>query len=241
MKNKINTRLDQAILEANALFKEFLAAWVMYTIGRDNLPRIANDTAISPCVGYNQRIEPIPIAIIKRFVVGYPHFILEVYHGKFVHLANRLMDDIFCVLLEEHLLKTRPFVELKTQQVKIDFSAEEDLLTQLKENCAKDFTFYKYSERLKIVNKALNPGNDGQDQIANIKKHILVRNAIQHSNGMVDDYMLRELGRTDFELADERGNMMTYTKGDKVMLTIPELHGFMSSLLGVVQEWRVNK
>jgi len=239
MKDKINKRLDQSILEANVLFKEFLAAWVMYTIGRNNLPNIANDTAISPCVGYKQRFEPIPIAVIKRFVTGYPHFVLEVYQGKFVYLVNQLMDDLFCILLDEHLGKTRPFVELKTQQVKIDFSTEEDLITQLKENCARDFTFYRYSDRLKIVNNALNLSNDGHDELVNIKKHILIRNVLQHSNGVVDNHMLKELGLKEFELADEQGKMMTYTKGDKIMLSIPELYSLMSSFLGIVQEWRV--
>jgi hypothetical protein len=151
------------------------------------------------------------------------------------------MDDLFCILLDEHLGKTRPFVELKTQQVKIDFSTEEDLINQLKENCARDFTFYRYSDRLKIVNNALNPSNDGHDQLVNIKKHILIRNVLQHSNRVVDNHMLKELGLNEFELADEQGKMMTYTKGDKVMLSIPELYSFMSSFLGIVQEWRVTK
>jgi hypothetical protein len=239
MKDKINKRLRQSILEANELFKEFLAAWMMYTIGINNLPNIARDAVISPYVGYKQRFDPIPIAVLKRFVTGYPHFILEVYQGKFVCLVNQLMYDLFSVLLDEHLRKTRPFVELKTQQVKIDFRLEEDLPTQLKANCARDFTFFGYSKRLKIVNEALNPSNNGQDQLVNIKKHILIRNVLQHSNGIVDDFMLKELGLNEFELADEQGKMMNYTKGDKVFLTIPELYNFMSSFLGIVQEWRV--
>jgi len=241
MKDKINKRLDQSILEANELFKEFLAAWVMYIIGTNNLPNIAKDTMISPCVGYKQRFDPIPIAVIKRFTTGYPHFILEVYQGKFVCLVNRLLDDLFCVLLDEHLRMTRRFVELKSQQVKIDFSIEDDLPTQLKMNCARDFTFFRYSKRLEIVNKALNPNNNATDQLANIKKHILIRNALQHSNGIVDDFILRELNLTEFELADEQGKMMSYKKGDKVFLTIPELYSFMNAVLGIVQEWRVKR
>jgi len=241
MKEKVNKRIDQFILETDMLFKEFLAGWTMYSIGRDNLDSVVENTAISPFVGYNQRLEPIPIVLIKKFRTGYSQFILEAYHGKLVILGNRLLNALFCILLEEHLQGTRKFVELKTQLVKIDLSSMDDLSAQFKENCKNNFSFNKYSERLKIVNKALNPNDDGQNELGNIKKNILVRNSIQHSEGMVDDYMLRELGCDKIELADESGKIRIYRTGDKLILSIPELYSFMSSFLFIAQKWRVKK
>lgn len=241
MKDKMNAKIDRFIDDANALFLEFLAAKTMYDVGRSNLDSIADDAAIAPLVGIDLRLEPIPIAFIKQYKDKYPHFILEVYHAKLVQLWNNLLDDIFSVLVEEHIARRRPFTELKKRQVRVDFDSKEDLLVQLTGKLMEDFSFVEYSERQRIINKALNPNNEGENEFDTVKRNILIRNLIQHRDSVIDAYILEKLGCNQIELCDDNGNPKTYRHGDKILLSIPDLHNFLSSLLYVVQKWRVKQ
>jgi hypothetical protein len=239
MKKRLNAKIDKFIDDTNALFVEFLAAKTMYDIGRGNVDSIADNVAISPLVGVDLRLEPIPISFIKQYKNNYPHFILEVYHVRLVQLWNNLLDDIFCILIEEHINGGRRFSELKKQQVKVDFDSTEDLLVQLKEKLIEDFAFVDYPERQRIINKALNPNDKGQNELDNLKKNILIRNLIQHRGSIVDDYILGKLGSSQVQLYDDDGDLKTYRPGDKILLSIPEIHNFIRSLLLVVQKWRI--
>jgi hypothetical protein len=238
MEKKLMATIDQFIVKVNLLLKEFLAAWTMYDVGRDAIDTISNDVSIAPCVGYNQRVAPIPILFIKQYKRQYPHFILEVYQNKLVQVWNGLLNDIFCLLLEEHMAGTRKFVELKKQQIKVDFRSDEHLLVQLKESCSKDFAFWEYDDRPKVINNVLNPDGKRQKELRNIRKHILIRNVIQHAGGIVNDYLLKELGSKEIILKDKVGKQMSLKKDDKILLSIPELYDFLSCLLYVAQTWR---
>ncbi len=239
MKETVNKNIDRFIDNVNVLFEEFLAAKTMYDIGRDTLDSISDNAAISPLVGFDLHLEPIPIVFIKRYKNKYPHFILEVYHGKLVQLWNNLLDDIFCILIEEHMIGARRFSELKRKEVRVDFDSSEDLLTQLKEKLIEDFSFVEYPERQRIINKALNPNNEGQTELDIVKRNILIRNSIQHRDSIVDDYILGKLGCNEIQLYDDDGNLRPYKSGDKILLSIPEIHNFIRLLLYVVQKWRV--
>jgi hypothetical protein len=133
---------------------------------------------------------------------------------------------------------TRKFVELKKQQIKVDFRSDEHLLVQLKESCSKDFAFWEYDDRPKVINNVLNPDGKRQKELRNIRKHILIRNVIQHAGGIVNDYLLKELGSKEIILKDKVGKQMSLKKDDKILLSIPELYDFLSCLLYVAQTWR---
>jgi len=238
VKERLNKDIDRFIDNVNVLLEEFLAAKTMYDIGRDTIDSISDDAAISPLVGVDLHLEPIPIVSIKRYKDKYPHFILEVYHGKLVQLWNDLLEDIFYILVKEHIIGGRKFSELKWQKVGINFDSSEDFLSQLKENLIKDFSFWEYSERQRIINKALNPNNERQAELDNVKRNILIRNSIQHKDNIVDDYILGKLGCNEIQLYDDDGILRSYKNGDKILLSIPEIHNFIRSLLFVVQKWR---
>lgn len=238
MKNSIEKKLNQFTEDINLLFNEFLAAKTMYDIGRSSIDDISDDVCISAIVGSDLHLEPIPMTYIKKYKNNYPFVILDVYHGKLVQLWNNLLEDIFCILIDQHMIGARKFTELKKQEVKIDFDSTVDLLQQLKDNLIDDFSFKEFSERQKIINKALNITNDGQDKLDNIRKNILLRNLIQHKEYEIDDYILKEIGCKTIRLYDDEGKIRDHKKGDKFTLSIPEIHNFKSSLLYVVQCWR---
>ncbi|MCK4251722.1 hypothetical protein KAX97_09745, partial [candidate division WOR-3 bacterium] len=126
---------------------KLLAASTMYELGQETLGPIDDGASISPKVGTNLHIEPIPIVYIKKFRDDYPYFISEVFHGKLVHLWNNCLKDVFSLFIDLHFTGKRKFEELKKQDVKLDFSSNEDFYNQIKNRISDDFDFKEYSER----------------------------------------------------------------------------------------------
>lgn len=238
-KSNLNGIIDRLITNVNSTFMKLLAASTMYEMGQETLSQIDDRTSISPKVGTNLHIEPIPIGDIKKFRVNYPYFISEVFHGKLVHLWNNCLDDIFSLFIDLHFTGKRKFEELKKQDIKLDFCSNEDFHDQIKDRIIDGFNFKeKYSERQKLINKILNPNGDGKEELANIYKNVLIRNIIQHRNNIVDSYILKRLGSSQIKILDMDGNLKIYKENDRILLSIPEIHSFKSSMFIIGQIWR---
>ena len=95
-------------------------------------------------------------------------------------------------------------------------------------------------DRKKLINKILHLNDVGRDELAAIHKNVLIRNAIQHRNGVIDSFTLKELGSPQIKILDMNGKLKVYKKNDKIQLSIPEIYSFKSSILSIGQIWRVN-
>jgi len=239
LKNLINPIIDELIIKINSTFIELLAANLMHELGINSIDNIDNRSVISPKVGIDLNIEPIPIIFIKNFKDNYPDFLLEVFHGKFVNLWNDLLSKLFTVFIDLHFSSIRKFEELKKQGIKIDFSSGDELINQIKSNIIEDYNFKEFSERNKLINKILNPHNEGKKELLNIHKNILIRNAIQHRKNLVTNYISQRLGRSHVELLDNGGKLVVYNEGDVIRLSIPEIYAFKKSILNIAQIWRI--
>lgn len=238
-KSNLNDIIDKLITNVNSTFMKLLAASTMYELGRETLRQFNNQVSISPKVGTNLHIEPIPIGDIKKFRADYPYFISEVFHGKLVHLWNNCLNDIFSLFIGLHFIGKRKFEELKKQDIKLDFCSNEGFYDQIKDRIIDGFSFKEYSERQKLINKILNPNDKGKEELANIYKSVLIRNIIQHRNNIVDSYILKRLGSSQIKILGMDGNLKIYKENDKILLSIPEIHSFESSMFIIGQIWRV--
>jgi hypothetical protein len=238
-KSNLNDIIDRLITNVNSTFMKLLAASTMYELGQETLSQIDDRVSTSPKVGTNLHIEPIPIVYIKKFRDDYPYFISEVFHGKLVHLWNNCLKDIFSLFIDLHFTGKRKFEELKKQDIKLDFSSNEDFYSQIKNRISDDFDFKEYSERQKLINKILNPNNESKEELDNIYKNVLIRNVIQHRTNIVDSHILKRLGSSQIKILDMAGNLKFYKENDKILLSIPEIHSFKSSMFIIGQIWRV--
>ncbi|TOL61671.1 hypothetical protein CGH93_23695, partial [Vibrio parahaemolyticus] len=59
-------------------------------------------------------------------------------------------------------------------------------------------------------------------ELDTIKKHVLIRNAIQHHRGYAYSDMFKILGSQSFEVMDHNGKIQTVVSGDKILVTVPE-------------------
>jgi hypothetical protein len=148
------------------------------------------------------------------------------------------ITTVFCHLLDLHFAGSRQFTELKKRQVYIDFRSSQDIVAQARDGLIADFEFRKYSKRVKLVNRILNPEKRHQEHLQNIHKHVHIRNCFQHKDGIIDKHLLQDLGVAKITLLDHDGHPITYREQDKIDITIPEFDCFRRSLIIVGQVWR---
>lgn len=236
--------IDELIVDLDKTFNELLVALTLYQIGDSNVDAYDDNTLISPVVGLDLEMEPIPISDLKYFKVNYPYFLFEVYHGKFVQLWNNFLDNMFLGLINLHLEGKRNFKELKKLNIKIDFESGENIFTQIPKKALDTYSFTRFQERLRIINKVFNPRNQWKEQLFNIQKNIFIRNSIQHRNNVIDKFILKNINKLRspdkpiVEVLDATGNNISLKEGEKIILSLPEIHSFKTSMLFISQKWR---
>jgi len=230
--------LDQLIQGSSNLFKQFLLAHTSITLGHDIIGEISDDAAVGTSVGLNISIEPIPVRELKQYKPVLPQFLLETFHDRLVQLWNRTIAKLFRYLIELHFNGIRPFVELKNRRPKIDFRSSTSLDDQIMEALSEDFEFQKYSERVMLLNSVFNPENNNSIDLRNIHKHVHVRNCLQHKEGHIDSFFLKDLGLNKIDMLDHNAKLVTCNLNDRIILSVPEFDGFRRSLLLVGQVWR---
>lgn len=240
--NAINAIIDDLISDLNVNFRRLLSAVTLYAQGQDTINQVDGAVAVSPPVAGGLHLEPLPIALVKQFKDQYPNFLIEVFHARFVQLWNHCLDDIFSLFLSLHFDNKRRFEELKASSltsVRLDFSSETSVQDQAKKEVGKNFDFLEFSEKQKLINKLLNRGANCDSALRNVKKNVLIRNAIQHHRKRaIDAFLLKKLGASQVSIKDSHGRVRHYKEGDEIVLSIPEIYSFMSSMLFIGQQWR---
>jgi hypothetical protein len=234
----VGSTLDSLIHEINSNFLTLLYAITLYQTGLYNIDQFSDDASISPKVGRNVHIEPIPISELKRFKPRLPNFFIEAFHARLVRLWNQCLIDLYEALVEFHFAGVRQFSTLKKQRVDFDFSSADTLEGQMKEELLRQFGFKELNERQSIINRELNPRKKGQDALKNIFKNVQVRNAIEHKKALVHPSLLKKLSCSQIEVLDDQGNTKYCGDGDLLSLSVPEISSFMSSIFVIQQIWR---
>ena len=144
----VNSVLDRLVFGLNSIFKECLLGLSCLKHSEDTLLTRSNVSYVSTTIEENTITEPIPLSDIIGYAQALPTFLTEAYHGKIVQLWQDCIDAIFSYFVDLHFSGIRTFCELKRRQVQIDFKANKDILTQVKEKLKSDFEFQKYPERI---------------------------------------------------------------------------------------------
>jgi hypothetical protein len=234
----VNDVLDALIDDVQATFHAFLLAQTTLRLGGGALANVQDNTLVGATLGVNLAIEPIPIGELRQYSDTFPSFLLEVFHGKTVQHWQDCLARIFEHYVALHCNGSRPFVELKSQEVRLDFASTEAMSEQMRFALVRSFEFREYGERQKLVDKIRNKKCQAMEDLQNIHKHVQIRNASQHRHGVIDAFALRKLGTTKIEVLDSAGQLRSLTEGERIELSVPEYDSFRRSILIVGQAWR---
>lgn len=142
------------------------------------------------------------------------------------------------MLVDLHFSGKRKFTALKKRDISLDFRATASLEVQMTERLCRDFDFERYIDKVKLLNGVFSPNNEQPEHLLNVAKHVQIRNSFQHRGGVVDEFLLKELGLQKIILLDVNGTPRGYQLNDSIKISVPEFDVFRRSLLMVGQLWR---
>jgi hypothetical protein len=164
--------------------------------------------------------------------------VFELYQNKMIAAWSDLLGDLFSNFVDMHFSGARKFYELKKRTVRLDFSLETNLNDQIGAGLTADFGFQRYAERIKIIDGLLNPDGKHPPELATIKKHVFIRNAVQHHASRVYKDMLKELGCSKLSVLDRSADQRELDVDGLILLSVPELDTLKRGLYLVSNEWR---
>jgi hypothetical protein len=218
--------------------KALVLAETCHILGEDVIETLGDDVLVTSTIGLNIEFEPIPMAELKIFKAAYPGFLAEVFHAKLVQYWHELLDRAFERCLELHMSGARQFTELGSETARINFADTTPLPAQFKESLTRDFRFWKSAEKYKLVAKVFDPSGSARNEADIVLCHVHLRNSLQHHQGLLNDFIFKEIGRTSVIVLDDTGLSKTLRQGDRVVISVPEFDRLRRALLLVAQKWR---
>lgn len=234
----INGFLDDLLQRVQDTFRALLLAHASIELGGGILNSISDNVALGAVVGINLDIEPIPMGELKQYRASLPGVLLEVLHGRLVQTWKECLSKIFAHYVGLHLNGMRRFEELKSTDVRLDFRSDASIDQQIMKSLVDNFDFKRYAEQQRLIDSLCNPNELYPNHLTNVHKNVLIRNALQHKDGIVDQYFLKSLGVQQIEVLGRDAQPLALREGDRVTLSIPEFDSFRRSLLMVCQAWR---
>jgi len=219
-------------------FRQLTLALAYISIGAKTISASPQNISIQLTLDKDIVTEPMFLKDLLAYNVNVEDSMLELFQHKLIAAWHDLLTDLFLHFLEQHFSQKRRFTELKRKAPKIDFSSDIDLVIQIREGLLVDFSFEKYTERIRIINGILNPAKNCDNELSFIKKHVFIRNAIQHHEGQVYNDMMKELGIAQLQMLNKEAENTLLKVDDKIKLSIPELDALKRALFRISNEWR---
>lgn len=221
-----------------ANFRELILAMAYLNIGGQMLTRANPEASVELFLDEDIRTEPLHVRELLPHSGAVGSGVLELYQNKMIAGWSDLLGILFDHFVRLHIDGIRQYSELKKRAARIDFADATDLEVQLRNSLTAEFLFESYADRVRTINSVLNPESKHAEELAVIKKHVLIRNAIQHHGSQVYSQMLRELGTANVMLLDPNARPRAHSVNERIGLSIPELDLLKRALFRLSNEWR---
>ena len=154
----------------------------------------------------------------NKLLSSFVDFIEEVYLQLLIHFieANNF-DNI-------KLSKINVRIDMKNMQIEDDrFQRDQSLtLRMIMKNIWDNFKFLPFKEKLNEILNSVDFNLSEQDKIA-IRKHIYLRNCIQHHNSHVQNDISKNIGRNDIPILNNNNELIYIKEWGKIELSFSEV------------------
>ncbi len=236
----MKTAIDKFQGKVSGYFRQLILAAAYLNIGITVINRSPADASIQLSLAKDIKTESFYLRELIAHSPAVERGLLELNQYKMIAAWSDLLDDLFSCFVNMHFNGGRKFYELKKRTVRLDFSLESDLTGQIRAALTGDFSFQRFNDRVKIIDDILNPNGRHSTELSTIKKHVLIRNSIQHHASMVYQDMLKEMGCSKLAVLDMKADAKDLGVDEQIVLSIPELDALKRALFLVSNEWRMN-
>jgi hypothetical protein len=219
-------------------FRELILAHAYLQIGNEQIAKAPLLASVSVLLGEDITTEPFILKELVQHSSAVNDGLLELFQTKVIAAWSDLLSALFSDFIAQHLAGEKLYPQFKKITARLDFSAASCLEDQLKEALISDFAFKPYKDKIAPISAILDPTGLMEEERSLIKKHVLIRNAIQHHESKVYDELLKELGTVQLAILDVKGNPLSIVRGQRIPLSIPELDALKSALFRLTNKWR---
>lgn len=234
--------MASSILEFQArlssYFRELILAHAYLQIGNGEIAKAPPNASVSVLLGEDITTEPFILRELVQHSAAVNYGILELFQTKVIAAWSDLLTALFADFVAQHLAQEKTYPQFKKLTARLDFSAATSLNDQLHDGLISDFAFKPYRDRIAPISAILDPAGLMEAERNLIKKHVSIRNAIQHHDSTVYEDMLRELSATELEVLDQNGSPSSIGLGQRIPLSIPELDGLKGAFFRLTNKWR---
>lgn len=222
------------------VFSQFTLTASSAEAGLDLISKSSGTCTVSLSLGGGIQTEPVTFDELKSHQEDSKSRVVSLYQNIMISTWSDLLDEIFNFLLKQNFDGVRVFSELKKVKVTIDFLSNDNYADQIMAAVSKDFSFKSYADRFKLVDGIINQDKKLPNEITTIKKHVLIRNSIQHHGSKVYGDLLSQLGVNELVLLDPDANEVALKEDDGIRVSVAELDELKRALHLLSQEWRKN-
>lgn len=219
-------------------YRELTLATAYLELGSQQLAKAPPHASVALKLAPDVTTEPMQLVELLPHRGAVALGVAELFQTKAIAAWSDLLNQLFGHIVTLHLDGTKSFPELKRKRTLIDFSISSDIKSQVQQGLIDDFSFEKYADRVRVINRVFNSSGLHQDALSTIKKHVLIRNSIQHHGSTVYPDMLTEIGSKHVVLLDHESKQKSLAVGDAIRLFVPELDQLKSALFRVTNTWR---
>ena len=148
----------------------------------------------------------------------------ELVHAQMVEKWYDFLNQLFEKIVIDHFSGVKSYPKVPELKVTIDFSIDNSttLIENIPERAREWFDFIKADKKIGKIEKLLGIRIDQQLK-SDIKKHIVVRNLLEHNKGVIRCRDVNELGNQVINLIDDSATSKDFKVGDRVKITFYEL------------------
>ncbi|WP_125920059.1 hypothetical protein [Pseudomonas sp. p99-361] len=214
--------------DLGGLFRELILGLAAHEIGIGFM-RGSPNNHVSVQLAHGAVSEPVSITALIEKEATVRRGAVELFQNKAIARWSDLLSALYREAVGKHLRRERNFSALKSVRVKYDFGSAIDLVSQIQDSIGHDFDFSDYKTRAAAVKDIFGFEEVG-GELAMIKKHVEIRNAIQHHGGRVHEGALRILGLGALDVVNENGDRVKLSLGDSIDISVMEVDLLKSAL-----------
>lgn len=224
--------------DLGGLFKEMILGVAAHNAGMSRLADKPHG-AVSLLLSGGTETQAIMVAELVQRQEEVRQGVLELFQNKAIARWNDLIDDLFSVAVDEHLGGAKKWAVIKVRGAKYDFASGIPLEDQVKTTIKGEFGFQDYATRIGIIVKLFGL-NQNIKQLLFIKKHVEIRNAYQHHNGLMHSKGMSLLGVVQITVKDLNDRDVVVKIGEKVTLSVMELdllRSYFCQVVGLMERY----
>lgn len=160
--------------------------------------------------------------------------IIALAQNELVQEWHGYLDAVFVEVLKQCLGSRRFHGRLPKMNVglsDLSWDRKPNMIESACKSLQEQFSFYNYSDKIPILTRLFGITPNGRTAFE-VAKHVMIRNVLQHSHGLIRSADLRRIGREGQKISvlDQDGNVRQFGENDKIELSVHEIEKLATEL-----------